>query len=102
MDRTSMRTTIKIMRRKPVKWRGETGYQHRAYCLRCNRFVHSSNGGQLHDSWVTKASAFKHALKHLEWHQEEDRTPLPERWYWKQDWPTISEVSDGDEKELSA
>jgi hypothetical protein len=91
-----MRTTIKIMRRK----RGQAEYM--AYCLRCSKFVSAERGeAPAVGSWVTKASAVRHALKHLAWHKKEDLSPLPERWYWKLDWPIISEVSDEDEKELT-
>jgi hypothetical protein len=89
-----IRTTIKIMQRRP-------GGEFRAYCLRCHRFVRSQ-GRVSHETWRTKSSALKHATVHLEWHQHEDHTPLYKRWFWNQDWPVISEVSDGDEKEKAS
>lgn len=86
-----MNTTIKIMRRKRTH-RGEKLVEHMAFCMRCTTFVQGRPYGR--QVWVSKKSAETHARIHLEWHQSEDASPLPERWYWKTDWPTISEVSD--------
>lgn len=90
-----MRTTVKILRRKHRDGRRE----YRAFCLRCSQFVADYRD---HVAWFTRKTVDKYAIAHLEWHQDEDRTPVPDRWYWKNDWLTISEVSDGDEKEIVA